>query len=65
MDLRRQAQNEQEIAAIRDSVLESLPILKHLAILNFEYYKQLLESGFNQEQALRLVESHGANLKDK
>lgn len=65
MDIRRQAQNEQQVAAVRDSVLEALPMLKHIAILNFEYYNQLLESGFDKEQAIKLVEAHGANLKGK
>ena len=62
-DYKREANNEQIVAQMRDAVLETLPMLKHVAKLNYQYYKSLLDSGFNEAQALELVKVHGTNFR--
>lgn len=60
-NFRRQAQFEQDLAAMRDAVPMMLETLPYIAKLHKEYYKELIKQGFTPEQALYLVGAHGTS----
>lgn len=63
MDLKRESQNEQAIAKLRDDVESALPMIKYIAKLNYEYYICLIDAGFSKDEALRLVQTNGNHLR--
>ncbi len=63
MDIRRESENEQIIAKLRDDVEAALPMVKYIAKLNYEYYISLIDVGFNRDEALRIVQTNGNHLR--
>ena len=61
-DLRNLSKNEQEIAALRDSVETMAESIPYIAKLYREYYNALLKEGFTEKDAVYLIGVHGITL---
>jgi hypothetical protein len=60
-EIKRQSENEQVLAGIRDAIPEMTQSFPYLSKLFFEYFTSLRAAGFSEQQAIYLVGAHGTS----